>query len=129
MNRKSAKFQNKLDSINSAMKNIKLPELIQHKVQDYITSTQSTLDHQQEMEVFMKLISPTLRLEVTRHIFSVVVRDNPIFAWEQYDFIIQFLWPQLYWPENVIIYQSDFSERMYFLEHIKFIIYWKSYIE
>ena len=115
MNRKSAKFQNKLVSINSAMKNMKLLELIQHKVQDYITLTQSTLDHQQEMKVFMKLISPTLRLEVTRHIFSVVVRDNSIFTWEQHDLIIQFLWLQLYWPEDVIINQGDFSERMYLL--------------
>ena len=129
MNRKSAKFQDKLNSINSAIKNMKLPELIQHKVQDYITSTQSTLDHQQEMEVFMKIISPTLRLEVTRHIFSVVVRDNPIFTWEQYDLIIQFLWPQLFWPEDVIINQGDFSERIYFPKNIKFIIYWKSYNE
>ena len=44
INRKAAQFQEKLDTANTAMKNMKIPEAIQYKVQNYILSTQRTLN-------------------------------------------------------------------------------------
>lgn len=117
LNRKATKFQDKLDTVNTAMKNMKLPEETQKKVQNYIMSTQSTLDHQQEMDAFLKMISPSLRLEVTRHIFSMIVVKNPLFVENEdlIDYLVRYLNTLLYLPEDVIINQGDTPDNLYFL--------------
>ena len=117
LNRKSTKFQEKLDTVNTAMKNMKLPEETQKKVQNYIMSTQSTLDHQQEMDSFLKLISPSLRLEVTKHIFSMIVVKNEMFKDNEdlVDYLVRYLNTLLYLPEDVIIKQGDKADNLYFL--------------
>jgi len=117
LNRKSTKFQEKLDTVNTAMKNMKLPEETQKKVQNYIMSTQSTLDHQQEMDAFLKLISPSLRLEVTKHIFHTIVVKNDLFRENEdlVDYLVRYLNTLLYLPEDEIIKQGDKADHLYFL--------------
>jgi CRP-like cAMP-binding protein len=125
LNRKSTKFQEKLDTVNTAMKNMKLPEETQKKVQNYIMSTQSTLDHQQEMDSFLKLISPSLRLEVTKHIFSMIVVKNSLFKENDdlVDYLVRYLNTLLYLPEDVIIKQGDKADNLYFLARGEIVIY------
>lgn len=117
LNRKSTKFQEKLDTVNTAMKNMKLSENTQKKVQNYIMSTQSTLDHQQEMDSFLKLISPSLRLEVTKHIFSMIVVKNNLFKNNEdlVDYLVRYLNTLLYLPEDIIIKQGDKADYLHFL--------------
>ena len=115
LNRKAAKFQDKLDRISTAMKNMRLPETIQQKVQDYITSTQSTFDQQKELDNFLDMISPTLRIEVIRHVFLMGINQNPVFENEWIDYILRYLEPEMHWPEDIIINQGDPSDWMYFL--------------
>jgi len=117
LNRKSTKFQEKLDTVNTAMKNMKLPESTQKKVQNYIMSTQSTLDHQQEMDSFLKLISPSLRLEVTKHIFSMIVFKNSLFTENEdlVDYLVRYLNTLLFLPEDVIIKQGEKADNLFFL--------------
>ena len=45
MNHKNTVFQDKIDSANTAMKNMRLPELTQKQVQEYIFQTEYTLDN------------------------------------------------------------------------------------
>jgi hypothetical protein len=45
LNRKSAEFQAQIDTANTAMKNMKLPQDIQTKVISYLQYIQQTLDH------------------------------------------------------------------------------------
>ena len=117
MNRKSSLFQDKIDTVNTAMKNMKLPEKTQKKVVDYIVSTQSTLDNQQEMDSFLKMISPSLRLEVTSYIFSLIVCKNPLFAdnVDLVEYIVKHLTTLLFLPEDEVIRQGDASDHLYFL--------------
>lgn len=117
MNRKLTQFQDKIDTVNTAMKNMKLPEETQKKVQAYIMSTQSTLDHQQEMDDFLKMISPSLKLEVTRHIFSVIVTSNQMFSenTDLVDYLVKYLHTCLFLPEDVIINQGDEPDSLFFL--------------
>ena len=61
LNRKIAQFQEKLDTANTAMKNMKISEQLQEKVQNYIMSTESTLSIQMELQAFLNLLSPSLR--------------------------------------------------------------------
>ena len=56
------------------MKNLKLSNDLQAEVRDYINSTANTLDQQEELEEFLKLISPSLKLKVSKELFSEVIR-------------------------------------------------------
>ena len=105
LNRKSAHFQEQIDTANTAMKNLKLPEELQRRVQNYLIYTHSTLDNQQELDEFLGMISPSLKLEVTTHIFSVVILNNYMFkdAPEVVDFMVHKLVTLLYLPEDEII--------------------------
>ena len=62
MNLKQTQFQEKIDTANTAMKNMKLPDPTQKLVQTYIINTQSTLDNQTELDKFLGTISPSLRI-------------------------------------------------------------------
>ena len=88
MNRKSSLFQQKLDTANTAMKNMKIPDRLQGKVQNYIMSTESTLSIQRELQDFLDILSPSLRcealfngirLEVLQHIFQQSIESNFLF--------------------------------------------------
>jgi hypothetical protein len=48
------------------MKNMKLSSDIKDKIRDFVKSTQSNHDLQNEMDRFMDMISPSLRMEVTK---------------------------------------------------------------
>ena len=58
------------------MKNMKLPENLQNNVREFMLSTQSNLDNQKELDQFLTLISPSLRLSVTQHIFLNSIQSN-----------------------------------------------------
>jgi len=60
------------------MKNIRLHSELQVVVRDYLIFTQSTLDQQQELDKFLNLISPSLKLKVAHRIFDRILRDNPV---------------------------------------------------
>ena len=61
INRKATRFQEKLDTANTAMKNMKIPDNLQRRVQNYIMSTESTLSIQMELQAFLDILSPSLR--------------------------------------------------------------------
>ena len=61
MNRKASIFQEKLDTANTAMVNMKISEHLQDTVQSYIMQTESTLSIQMELQSFLDLLSPSLR--------------------------------------------------------------------
>ncbi len=44
ISRKSSRFQEQIDSSNTAMKNIRLTQDLQSNIRDYLIFTQSTLD-------------------------------------------------------------------------------------
>ena len=77
--RKSQSFQEQIDSANTAMKNIRLPQKLSAEIRDYLVFTQSTLDQQQELDKFLSLISPSLKLKVSWQIFEGVIKQNPVF--------------------------------------------------
>jgi len=56
------------------MKNIKLSHSLQRQVQDYLTLKQSDLENQKELDNLLSLLSPSLKLLVTQHVFLSSVR-------------------------------------------------------
>ncbi len=79
LNKKNSKFQEKIDGANTVMMNLKLPKDLQKQVLDYLIYTQSNLDRQKELDAFKKMISPSLKIEVVRHIFADVIKNNEVF--------------------------------------------------
>ena len=60
----------------TAMKNLKLPAKTQRMVKDFMLSTQSTFDQQQELNKFLEMISPSLRFMVSSHIYTKMIVGN-----------------------------------------------------
>ena len=69
-NREHTLYQEKVDIVQSQMKNMKISEKIQLDVLDYIQSKQNLLNSQNELNTFITTISPSLKLEVIQYMFS-----------------------------------------------------------
>lgn len=78
MSRKETKFQEKIDTSNTAMQNLNLPNDLQDEVRNFLFSTQGTLEQQEEMAEFFKLISSSLKIEVSQKVFYSVAKQNMI---------------------------------------------------
>jgi hypothetical protein len=74
-------------------------------VREFLTRTQSNLDNQRELEEFLKIISPSLKLQVTQQIFENAIRRSPIFAQknEVIEFMVSHIYLMLSLPEENII--------------------------
>lgn len=117
LNAKEAKFVQKLDLCNTAMKNLSINKDIQSEVVGYLTYTQPLLDSQQELETFLSLISPSIKEKVIKEIFSKVLKEGTIFR--SRDKLIENLTRKLstkiYQPEEHIIMQGEEADKIYFI--------------
>ncbi|CDW71655.1 UNKNOWN [Stylonychia lemnae] len=131
LDQKTNEFQKKIDQSNTAMKNIKLPKDIQDQVINFIKTTQSSLDQQKELDIFLSMVSPSLRKEVMKFIFDIILKKNDLFKnlskqlSQHYIYsnrleirvnkIVQKLHTLLFTPEDQIIVQGDESQFLFFL--------------
>jgi hypothetical protein len=76
MNLKATKFQEKMEYAHDSMKNMKIPEKLQSKVKSYLSYTHNTQDHQQDMDKFLNMLSPSLKSQVSRYIFYDAIAKN-----------------------------------------------------
>jgi hypothetical protein len=99
------------------MKNLKLPEDIQRKVLSYLIYMQSSLENQKEIDAFLGLVSPSLKLEVIRYVFSKVIIYNDILRGQDdvMEFIVRKVNTRVSLPEDMIIKQGETGDCMYFL--------------
>lgn len=63
------------------MKNVDLPIDLSLDIRNYMISTQSTMDQQIEMDRFLNLICPSLKLKVSWQLFRVVINSNSVFLY------------------------------------------------
>jgi len=117
LNRKATKFQEKVENANAAMKNLAIPEKIQEEVHKYLDYTQSTSDHQDELNKFLNLISPSLKELVVKHISFQGISKNHIFQNKTHilDMILPELSTLLYTPEDIIVRQGEAAEQLFFI--------------
>lgn len=111
--RKETKIQEKFDTVNTSMKNLRLPAPLQRKVKEYIMSTESTLLQQIELNKFLKMISPSLKFEVSLFIYGHMVLSNNIISEvvkgdtkrqkDITDFMVTRFKTVLHGPEDIII--------------------------
>lgn len=117
LNRKATKFQEKVESANAAMKNLAIPEKIQLEVQRFLDYTQSTSDHQQELNNFLSMIPPSLNEVVVRHISQQAISKNKVLKSNPniLDFVLSDLVPAQFTPEDSIVRQGEKPENIFFL--------------
>ena len=117
LSRKTSNFQAKLDGANDAMKNLNIPDSIKDDVKYYLSYTQSTLDHQKELDEFLVMLSPSLKQKVITYIFYDTILKNIVFK-EKHD-AVKTLLPdltiKLFLPEDKIIRQAEDPGSMYFI--------------
>lgn len=117
LNLKASKFQENIDIANTSMKNMRLPNSTQIKIRNYLFYTQGNQETQRELDDFKTMISPSLKLEVTRHIFLQVLISSPIFGEnpELNEMIIEKVVVDSKQPEAVVIRQGDAPSGMFIL--------------
>ncbi|CAI2366862.1 unnamed protein product [Moneuplotes crassus] len=117
MNRRNSAFHEKVEIATSTMRNMSIPEHLQNRVQAYLISTQATLDQQKEFDDFLQLLSPSLKSEVTKHIFQECIIGNPIFEEkvEIIEIVLYDLTTLLFLPEDEICRQGSAGSKFYFL--------------
>lgn len=116
-NRRASAFQEKLETAHETMKNLKIPLHIQDEVKSYLTYTQSTLDHQNELDKFLNMISPSLKSKIGKHINHDALVINNVFCNndEVIKALLNDLKTLLSLPEDEIIRQNEVGDKMYFI--------------
>ncbi|CDW81634.1 UNKNOWN [Stylonychia lemnae] len=78
--RRSSAFHEKLDIANTIMYNINITSHTQDKIRDFFFTTRTTLEQQKELNTFLELISPSLRQQVSQHIFYEILLKNEMLS-------------------------------------------------
>ena len=79
LNVKTQKLQDKVDIANSNMYSLKIPRDIQENVRDYMMQNSAGMENQHELELFLNMLSPTIRNLLTKHIFIKAFNENSFF--------------------------------------------------
>jgi hypothetical protein len=117
INKRADKFQEKLDSASQMMKNLGIPNEAQSRVNSYLVYTRSTLDHQKDLDAFLTLLSPSLKMEIRYIIFKEAILKNKVFEQKQeiIDAIVQDLTILRFMPEDPICKQGATGTNFYFI--------------
>lgn len=119
LNMRTTKFQENQNAVNTAMKNMRLPELLQQTISDYLIYTEASIASRNEIDTFRALISPSLYRQVLLHIYDTIIKQNDVFGPHQHiaEFVLPKLKPRFCKPEELVIMQGeiDIQPSMYFI--------------
>ena len=117
MSDKTNKFIQKLDSCNTAMRNLSIQKDLHSDVVGYLTYTEGLLESQNELETFLSLISPSLKERVIKHIFFTVLSETELFRGRNLliETLTRKLVTQTWKPEEIIINQGDDPDHLYLI--------------
>lgn len=114
VNSRDVKFQEKYDTANTAVANLKFNSKTCTKIRAFIITTQATQDQQEELENFLKDVSPSLRFKVLVEIFQTSMKYNQVLnqLFNDYGiekvvpFLVRSIQITLTMPETIIIEQG-----------------------
>lgn len=117
LNRKSSKFQEKLESATDVMKNLSLKDDINTDIRYYIEYTNNTQESQKEMDAFLSGLSPSLRKRVIINIFRDAILENKIFKGQEdvMSMLCDNLTIRLFLPEDKILIQGEEADSLFFI--------------
>ena len=58
------------------MENVNLPQHLRKDIREYFQTIMLTMQQQNDLDAFIKNISPSLSLRVVRHMFESVLREH-----------------------------------------------------
>ena len=107
----------KLDTCNNVMRNLKVPKQIHSDVVGYLIYTEGLLASHKELKRLLSLISKPLKERVTKHIFTLALKDSEVFNGRNLliDSITKWLTIKICKPEEIIISQGDEPDNIYFI--------------
>eukprot|EP00354_Favella_ehrenbergii_P000459 CAMPEP_0170473012 /NCGR_PEP_ID=MMETSP0123-20130129/14967_1 /TAXON_ID=182087 /ORGANISM="Favella ehrenbergii, Strain Fehren 1" /LENGTH=207 /DNA_ID=CAMNT_0010741705 /DNA_START=1038 /DNA_END=1661 /DNA_ORIENTATION=- len=117
LNAKNTEFQVKLTKINTTIKHLKLPRPLEERIRDYIITNQNSLEGQEQLSRFMKLLSPSIKARVIKHEFYAVLKRQPMFGFDERitAAVLEKLSLNLYKPDQKVAVQGEYPEEMFFL--------------
>jgi len=117
LNMRQTKFQETQNLVNTAMKNMRLPESLQQRISDYLIYTEATLASSEELSAFKGLVSPSLYAEVLQCLYQQLIKDNEVVTCAPgvMSFVLPKLKPQFCKPEELIFQQNEEGQALYFL--------------
>ncbi|CAG9318026.1 unnamed protein product [Blepharisma stoltei] len=117
LTRESQRLSDLHDVVNTAMRNMKLPDELQMKITDYLTSSFKILDQQESYEDFSKLIPPSKKQKISACLFEKVFRESEFFEGNSQliKFVLQKLDSQFFQPEYSVVNQFDTEDCIYFV--------------
>jgi hypothetical protein len=71
-------YQEKVDSANFMMRNLGLSNEDTDEISEYFKKTQSNKNKQEEYDVFLEAICPSLKQRISEHLYTVTIKQNHI---------------------------------------------------
>ena len=117
MNHRSSKFQEKVDNAGLTMKNLSIPRDLQNKVQSYLLYTRSTHDQQKDVDSFLNLLSPSLKVDIQQYIFADTMTKSKVFEGKKeiMEHIVSDLKIMRLTPEDQICREGTIGNNIYFV--------------
>ena len=78
ISKRATENQNQLDESNSVMGNINLPNEQQDQIREYFLKTHQSKVMQEELDIFLSMLSPSLKLVVQNQIFITKLKMNKV---------------------------------------------------
>jgi hypothetical protein len=125
LNVKAAKLQEKIECANSTMKSLKIDDDLKKAINKYLVYTHSNLEQQNELDLFLSLLSPSFRSKVRFSILKDAISKSPVIDSNQ-DAITEMLQDLsilLFQPEHIIVKQGSSGHTIYFIAHGEFSVY------
>jgi len=96
---------------------LKLPLSLSEKTREFIVTNQSSLESQNELERFLRLLSPSIKAKVINHDFKEIVQAQEVFGHDPklLEMVLGCLTIHLFKPEVKISEQGKYSKEIYFL--------------
>lgn len=70
----------KIDVATSAMSKLTISDSVKSKIKEYLKITHNSYGQQKDMEEFIQMLSPSLKLEITRQVFDDCIIENKVFG-------------------------------------------------
>ena len=117
LNMRQTKFQETQNLVNTAMKNMRLPEELQQRISDYLIYTEATLASSEELTAFKGVVSPSLYAEVLQCLYKQLIKDNEMVTCAPgvMAYVLPKLKPYFCKPEELIFLQNELGNALYFL--------------
>lgn len=118
LNKKQAQFSVVQDQVFTTMKNMKLPDELQLKIEDFLNSSYYYLIKNEEYEKSIQILPPSLKCEVNRILFKDIFMRNVMFveiSQDALDFVLKCLERRFYQPESEVVSQNDDGNEIYFI--------------